>query len=59
MEILTIQWFALTPLVVGALAMAWLVFGQLREQFTGDGSERRLKHFGKGNVSQGEEVPDE
>jgi len=36
-----------------------LILPALVEQFTGDGSEERLKHFGKGNISQGEEVPGE
>ncbi len=35
------------------------IIGSLREQFTGCRGGRRLKHYGRGNVSQGEEVPDE
>ncbi len=49
-------WMAAVALLAAALVTIAVA---LREQFTGCRGGRRLKHFGRGNVSQGEEVSDE
>ena len=59
MDIHFIVWALLGAIAVVLLVTAGIVIAEVREQFTGDGSEERLKDWNAGNISQGEEVPDE